>query len=85
MGNAEHTYSPCPWDAPIDTLLELAEYFRLGEQEARRVLADVVDATHGWRDAARSHGIGDSEIGRMERAFEHDQRVAAREVLDVPA
>jgi serine/threonine-protein kinase HipA len=68
-------------EARIDTLMHVAELFRLGDPEARGVLAEVVQATHGWRESAAERGIGDAEIDRMARAFEHEQSAAARALV----
>jgi serine/threonine-protein kinase HipA len=65
-------------EARIDTLLAVADVFRLDQDEARRLLAAVAEATGGWREAAREHGIEAPEIDRMARAFEHEQLAAAR-------
>jgi len=65
-------------EARIDTLLRVADDFRLDDDEARHVLAGVAEITSGWREAAREHGIQPAEIDRMARAFEHEQLAAAR-------
>jgi hypothetical protein len=46
--------------------------------QARAVLADVLRATTGWREAARARVLNDVEIERMTRAFEHDQAELVR-------
>lgn len=68
-------------EARIDTLMRVADVFRLGDAEARGVLAEVVRATVGWRESAAEHGIGGAETDRMARAFEHEQSVAARALV----
>jgi hypothetical protein len=45
------------------------------------VLAEVVRATAGWREAAAEHGLDGAEIDRMARAFEHEQAAAARALV----
>jgi serine/threonine-protein kinase HipA len=65
--------------ASIATALEVAEEFRLSESQARDILKEVSDATARWRDVARAMGLGDSEIERIEPAFEHEQSASARE------
>jgi serine/threonine-protein kinase HipA len=64
--------------ARLDVLMGVAEYFRLGELDARRVLSEVLAAAGEWRSAARAAGLGRVEIERMAPAFEHDQAEAAR-------
>lgn len=56
----------------------VADVFRLRAVEARSVLADVARATAGWRQTAKGHGLDDSEIERMTRAFEHEEADVAR-------
>ena len=52
----------------------VAEYFRLGAQEAADVLAQVASAAGHWRITATSHGLPQAEIEKMEPAFEHAER-----------
>jgi serine/threonine-protein kinase HipA len=68
-------------EARIDTLMRVADLFRLGDTEAVAVLAEVVRATAGWRESAAEHGIGGAEIDRMTRAFENEQAAAARALV----
>ncbi|HMJ35992.1 MAG TPA: HipA domain-containing protein [Baekduia sp.] len=67
-------------EARIDLALDVAGFFRLTEQEAAAVLAEVMGATRGWRRAATEAGLGSSEIDRMARAFEHEEAERARVV-----
>ncbi len=67
--------------ARIDTLVYVADYFRLGSEEMRNVLGDVVAAVSNWRRMAQRYGLGDSEIEVMAPAFEHEQTGAARAIL----
>jgi serine/threonine-protein kinase HipA len=57
----------------IDLARESAEYFGLSLPEADAVIHEVAAATARWRDVAAALGVGSSEIGRMESAFEHDE------------
>jgi serine/threonine-protein kinase HipA len=69
-------------EARIDLALEVAELFRLAdEQEAATILREVIDATSGWRRAAGDAGLNASGIDRMARAFEHDEAARAREIV----
>jgi serine/threonine-protein kinase HipA len=60
--------------ASIDTLMEVAEYFRLNARTAADVLAHVTAAAGDWRAIAASHGLEQAEIEAMEPAFEHAER-----------
>jgi serine/threonine-protein kinase HipA len=57
--------------ASIDLLVGVAEFFRLDDAEATAILAEVSDATSGWREAARRLGLDRSAVSRMRPAFEH--------------
>lgn len=67
--------------ARIDTLVYVADYFRLGSEEMRNVLGDVAAAVSDWRTVARRYGLGDTEIEVMAPAFEHEQAGAARAIV----
>jgi serine/threonine-protein kinase HipA len=60
--------------ASIDTLMGIAEYFRMDAEEAAGVLAKVARAVGHWRTTAISHGLSQAEIERMKPAFEHAER-----------
>jgi serine/threonine-protein kinase HipA len=66
--------------ASIDTLMGVAEYFRLNAQQASDVLAQVTDAVGRWRATAAAHGLRQAEIGAMAPAFEHGERDRAYEI-----
>jgi serine/threonine-protein kinase HipA len=59
-------------EARIDTLLDVAPYFRLESEDAVAILKQVADATADWRTAASHIGLSASEIRRMEPAFVHE-------------
>jgi len=63
--------------ASIDTLLGVAEYFRLNARDAIGVLSQVTRATGRWRAVAASHGLRQADIDAMEPAFEHAERERA--------
>jgi len=67
-------------EALLLTLMDVAEYFRLGEEEARSILADVASATARWQAAAGKAGLDRSALERMAPAFEHAQAQAARKI-----
>ncbi len=55
----------------IELLRSVAEEFALKPNVADDLIRDVAGVTKGWRDAARRRGAKESEIQRMESAFEH--------------
>ncbi len=69
--------------ASVETLMDVAEHFRLDDDEARRVLAEVSDATSRWRTAAEKTGLDPAAVEQMAPAFEHDQADRAREIIGV--
>jgi serine/threonine-protein kinase HipA len=66
--------------ASIDTLMGVADYFRLNAQEAAEVLAQVASAAGHWRATATSHGLRRAEIEAMAPAFEHAERDRAHAI-----
>jgi serine/threonine-protein kinase HipA len=58
--------------ASLDLAMEVAEYFELGKDKAKTIVAQVGKAVSTWRDEAAKHGIGKTEIDRMASAFEHE-------------
>ena len=69
------------FQASIDNLVGVAEYFRLDAQEAADVLAQVACAVGHWRTTATSHGLSPAEIEQMEPAFEHAEREQADSIV----
>ena len=67
--------------ASIDTLMGIAEYFRMDAQEAADVLAQVASAVGHWRTTAISHGLPQAEIEKMKPAFEHAERDRADSIV----
>ena len=64
--------------ASIRTLMSVAPYFRLDEEESVDVLRQVLDATSRWQEVATQHHIAKAEIERMSLAFEHEETGVAR-------
>jgi serine/threonine-protein kinase HipA len=64
----------------IETLIEVAELFRLTPDEARRVLAEVAEATSQWREGAAANELTPAAIDEMEPAFVHELADAAHEL-----
>lgn len=65
--------------ARLDTLLEVAEEFRLSADEAHEIVRGVSMATSEWRSAAEKFGLDQQAIEELSSAFEHEQAAAARE------
>lgn len=68
-------------EASIDTLMSVAPYFRLSEEDAVEVLGQVLSATQRWREVATGHGLPEAEVVEMEWAFEHAQTHAVGALL----
>lgn len=67
--------------ASIELALDVARQFRLSDISAKAVVAEIVDATSTWRAVATETGINQSEIHRMEGAYDTDQRSIARRIV----
>jgi serine/threonine-protein kinase HipA len=67
--------------ASLEVLFDVAEHFRLGDEEAEAIAGDVAAATRDWCPAAERAGIERSEIERMAPAFEHEQAERARSIV----
>ena len=72
-------------EARIDVLFDVAEMFRLSDDEALAVLRDVTDATARWRAVAADADLDIPAVDRMARAFEHDETDRASELVVSPA
>lgn len=44
--------------------------FGLSDEQARRIMSEVDDATSSWREVANANGVSASEITRFNGAFE---------------
>lgn len=64
--------------ASVDTLMSVAEYFRLNAKEASEVLAHLARVVGRWRAVAASHGLRQADIEAMQHAFEHDEQKRAQ-------
>lgn len=65
-------------EARVDSLMSVADYFRLDASAATAVLSEVSAATSNWRTRAREAGLSHVDIEQMEPAFEHEQAAIAR-------
>ncbi len=66
--------------ASIQTLMSVAPFFRLDEEDALDVLGEVLVATLRWRDAAAAGDIPPTEINDMAWAFEHGETDVAQDL-----
>ncbi len=63
--------------ASLKLAYQVAPYFELTPDDARKIARAVGVATQSWRKEAANAGLGNKEIERMESAFEHDDLKAA--------
>jgi serine/threonine-protein kinase HipA len=64
--------------ASIENALSVSRYFRLTTAQARTLVAEVEEATSGWRREAEQLSLPRQQIDRMTAAFETSQRRIAR-------
>jgi serine/threonine-protein kinase HipA len=64
--------------AAVDTLMSVAGYFRLDQDDALTVLTKVTGAVARWRNVAKSHGLMQRDLDVMEPAFIHAESEQAR-------
>jgi serine/threonine-protein kinase HipA len=69
--------------ASVDTLMSVADYFRLDPNDALEVLAKVTRAVARWRTVAKSHGLLQQDLDAMEPAFEHAEGERARALTKI--
>ena len=67
--------------ASIELLMSVAGPFRLSDDDAVSVLAEVLEAAATWRHAAATQGIPEAEIEAMTWAFAHPETDVARAVV----
>jgi serine/threonine-protein kinase HipA len=63
--------------ASLALAMEVAGYFELDTENARKIAAQVGKAITKWRNEASRHGLSKTEIDRMASAFEHEDLKAA--------
>ena len=64
--------------ASLQLAFDVAPYFEIDAAAARRIAAEVAQATAAWRQAAERLGISTAETRRMAGAFEHEDLTHAR-------
>ena len=57
--------------ASLELALQVAGYFEINLEEARRIAYEVGTAVQSWRNVAAHVGLTASQIDRMSSAFEH--------------
>lgn len=59
----------------IEAIMDEAPYFRLSENEAKRILGEVYRAVRDWKHIAKSPPVGmtDDDLDAFAPAFEHEQ------------
>lgn len=67
-------------DASLELAREYAEFFRVDEPDAVRIIAEVTTAVSDWRAVAHERGLPERELERLQSAFEHDAMEQARAV-----
>ena len=71
--------------ASLVLALEVAAYFELKPEQARKIAAEVGSMVVGWRDIAAQVSLSKAEIDRMASAFEHeDLESACSQTADIP-
>jgi serine/threonine-protein kinase HipA len=68
--------------ASVETLMSVAPFFRLDEQDRVEVLREVLVATGRWSEVAAKRNIPKVEIEKMAPAFVHAETEAARALTD---
>lgn len=66
--------------ASLDVALSVIDEFRLSMSQAKNIIQEVANATKQWRNVARTIGLSNPEIERMQSAFEHDDLVKAQKM-----
>lgn len=67
--------------ASIQALIEATPYFGIEIKQAKNLLAEVEAAVARWRQLGKKIGMTSAELGAFETAFEHEERLSARQIL----
>lgn len=65
-------------EASLDLALSVAEYFRLSQNDARRIVHQVASGVALWRKEATRIGVPAEELDRVASAFEHSELAKGR-------
>jgi serine/threonine-protein kinase HipA len=69
-------------NASIESLVEIAELFRLDDAKAKLIVGEVEGGTREWRRVAETKNAKRSEIELMRVAFDNGERDVARALSD---
>ena len=64
--------------ASVDALRSVAPYFRISKQRASEILREVGAAVAQWRRIGTEIGMTVDDLDQFAGAFEHDERITAR-------
>src|SRR5262249_16958771 len=67
--------------ASIQTLVDHASYFGIDLNAVRSILSAVESAVSNWQDIGKSLGLTTQELNALESAFEHEERLVARQIV----
>jgi serine/threonine-protein kinase HipA len=67
--------------ASIDRLINVGPYFRLDDNKALEILAEVTRSVARWRNVDASYGLQQHELESMAPAFEHPEAELARQLI----
>jgi serine/threonine-protein kinase HipA len=69
--------------ASIQSLMEAAPYFGIESRRACALLSTVEGAVARWRKIGNEIGMKTSELNALETAFEHEERLSARRIINL--
>jgi serine/threonine-protein kinase HipA len=72
------------FEASLESLFGIADRFGIDDDDLRQSISRMSAATSRWRDVAADLGLGQTEIGTMVPAFEHESADLARQVARLP-
>jgi serine/threonine-protein kinase HipA len=69
-------------DASIAALWSVLKYFKISVLRAKTILGEVESAIAKWRDIGRKEAqMNENELSAFAAAFEHSERLAARDYI----
>ncbi len=68
--------------ASIQSLMEAAPYFGIDSRRALELLSTVEAGVDRWRQIDRNIGMTAAELSAFETAFEHEERLYARQIIN---
>lgn len=60
----------------------IAPYFGIELRRACELLSTVEEGVSRWRQIGKNIGMKASELNAFENAFEHEERISARRIID---